>query len=117
MSSEPIGWNEQLDLIRQHRNYHNTSRPKRINQNLKSLSCSKCFKKPAQISAEFQKFWNWAKGVLPVVDFSGITTNSFALAISTIGREEPSAHQLGCLFESLKVDEYSNHTKNTLAKI
>src|ERR1044071_6466410 len=117
MSSEPIGWNEQLDLIRQHRNYHNTSGPKRINQNLKPLSCAKCFKKPAQISAEFQRFWNWARGVLSVVDFSGVTTNSFAVAVSSIGREDPTAHQIGRLFESLKIDERPNHTKSTLARI
>src|ERR1043165_138466 len=117
MSSEPIGWNEQLDLIRQHRNYHNTSRPKRIHQSLKPLSCSKCFKKPTQISAEFQRFWNWTRGVLSVVDFSGVTTNSFAVAVSSIGREDPTAHQIGRLFESFKIDERPNHTKNTLARI
>src|ERR1043165_3569235 len=117
MSSEPIGWNEQLDLIRQHRNYHNTSRPKRIHQNLKPLLCSKCFKKPTPISAEFQRFWNWARGVLSVVDFSGVTTNSFVVAVSSIGREDPTAHQIGRLFESLKIDERPNHTKNTLARI
>src|ERR1044071_9816126 len=117
MSSELIGWNEQLNLIRQHRNYHNTSRPKRINQNLNPLSCSKCFKKPTQISAEFQKFWNWTRGVLSVVDFSEVTTNSFAVAVSSIRREDPTAHQIGRLFESLKIDERPNHTKNTLARI
>src|ERR1043165_7290407 len=117
MSSEPIGWNEQLDLIRQHRNYHNTSRPKRIHQSLKPLSCAKCFKNPTPISAEFQRFWNWARGVLSVVDFSGVTTNSFAVAVSSIGREDPTAHQIGRLFESLKIDERPNHTKNTLARI
>ena len=117
MSREIIGWNEQLDIIRQHQNYHRNNRLRRINQNLKPLSCSKCFKKPAQISAEFQRFWNWARGVLPVVDFSGTTTNSFAVAISSIGREEPSNHQIGRLFESLKIDERPNHTKNTLARI
>src|ERR1044071_3447791 len=117
MSSELIGWNEQLNLIRQHRNYHNTSRPKRINQNLNPLSCSKCFKKLTQISAEFQRFWNWTRGVLSVVDFSRVTTNSFAVAVSSIGREDPTAHQLKRLFESLKIDERPNHTKNTLVRI
>src|ERR1044072_6505808 len=117
MSSEPIGWNEQLDLIRQHRSYHNTSRPKRISQNLKPLSCSKCFKKPTQISAKFQRFWNWTRGVLSVVDFSGVTINSFAVAVSSIGREDPTAHQIGQLFESLKIYERPNHTKYTLARI
>src|ERR1044071_2428868 len=117
MSREPISWNEQLDLIRQHQNYHRSSRPKRISQSLKPLSCAKCFKKPTQISVEFQRFWNWARGVLSVVDFSGVTTNSFAVAVSSIGREDPTAHQIGRLFELLKIDERPNHTKNTLARI
>ena len=55
--------------------------------------------------------------VLPIIDYSGITTNSFTIIVTAITKEQAAGSTIVWLFESLKIDEQPDFSKKNLFRI
>ena len=73
-----------------------------------------CF--PTELS-KFIRFWNWIRGILLVIDYSGITTNSFAIVVIAIIREQAIENIIAWLFELLRIDKWPDFSKKNLFRI